>query len=213
MNASVQHGAAASFAVIRGDALVRMPWKNGGGVTREIAAHPADAGLDTFAWRISVADVNAAGPFSRFDGIDRTLVLLDGAGLRLDIENGASHALTRPLDSLSFAGDAPVNARLIAGPTRDFNVMARRGVACAHVDVWRGGTQATLTADIALLFCASGRLAVAAGDREPVVLVTGDTLRIDAPRGLNCDLRGDGALLAVRIDDATRGATPHSPHG
>ncbi|EGD04024.1 hypothetical protein B1M_13530, partial [Burkholderia sp. TJI49] len=56
-------------ALTRAADLVASPWKNGGGVTREIAAFPPGAALDAFAWRVSVADVGAAGPFSRFDGI------------------------------------------------------------------------------------------------------------------------------------------------
>ncbi|MEC4600651.1 HutD family protein, partial [Burkholderia vietnamiensis] len=55
-----------AVATIRGAALVASPWKNGGGVTREIAAYPPGAALDAFAWRVSVADVGAGGPFSRF---------------------------------------------------------------------------------------------------------------------------------------------------
>ncbi len=61
----------------------RMPWKNGGGHTTEIAAFPAGAGLASFVWRVSIADVLQDGPFSPFPGIDRTLVLLEGEGMRL----------------------------------------------------------------------------------------------------------------------------------
>src|SRR4029077_2512621 len=60
-----------------------MPWKNGAGRTTEIAVHPPGAALDAFAWRVSIADVEQDGPFSRFPGIDRTIVLLGGSGMRL----------------------------------------------------------------------------------------------------------------------------------
>ena len=43
-----------------------MPWKNGAGRTTEIAVHPAGAALDAFAWRVSIADIERDGPFSRF---------------------------------------------------------------------------------------------------------------------------------------------------
>ncbi|WP_344323995.1 HutD family protein, partial [Kitasatospora putterlickiae] len=39
-------------------------WRNGGGVTREVAGHPVGSGLDDFRWRVSLADVASAGPFS-----------------------------------------------------------------------------------------------------------------------------------------------------
>ncbi len=59
----------------------RMPWKNGGGETVEIAVAPQDAALGDFDWRISMATVAADGPFSIFPGIDRTLSILSGSGM------------------------------------------------------------------------------------------------------------------------------------
>jgi uncharacterized protein len=41
----------------------RMPWKNGGGETTEIAVFPPGASLDAIAWRLSMASVAADGPF------------------------------------------------------------------------------------------------------------------------------------------------------
>jgi uncharacterized protein len=64
--------------VVRFAALPAVPWKNGGGTTVEIAVHPPSAGTDAFDWRVSAAEIREAGPFSRFDGIDRALAILDG---------------------------------------------------------------------------------------------------------------------------------------
>ncbi|MFM0739900.1 HutD family protein [Paraburkholderia xenovorans] len=190
--------------LLRGADLVATPWKNGGGVTREVAAFPPGAALDAFVWRVSVADVAQAGPFSRFEGIDRTLVLLSGAGMLLDETSAAgsidTHALTRPLDIARFSGEAQIDARLVAGATRDFNLMVRRDTAVGDVDVLRGDTQCTLSADAVLLFCASGSVAVALSDAAgPLSLATDDTLWIDAPNALQCVVKGDGALLAISI--------------
>lgn len=65
----------------------RMPWKNGGGETVEIAVFPTNAGVDAFDWRISIATVATNGPFSIFPGIDRTLSILSGEGMTLSIGN------------------------------------------------------------------------------------------------------------------------------
>jgi len=198
---------AASLTLLRGAALVASPWKNGGGVTREIAVAPmvtqaAAASLDTFAWRVSVADVAQAGPFSRFEGVDRTLVLLEGAGMLLD-EAGSTHALTQPLDVARFAGEAAIDARLVGGATRDFNLMVRRGAARGTLEVWRENARYNLRAQTVLLYCAQGEQDVRIdGDRE-VQLEAGDTLRIDMPdaqRPLQIETRGAGALLAVALD-------------
>ncbi|MEG1056294.1 MAG: HutD family protein, partial [Janthinobacterium sp.] len=56
--------------------IPHSPWKNGGGSTREIVCFPPGAGMDSFAWRISVATISQAGPFSAFAGIDRQIMLL-----------------------------------------------------------------------------------------------------------------------------------------
>jgi environmental stress-induced protein Ves len=196
----------ATMTLIRGADLVAAPWKNGGGVTREVAAFPLHAGLDIFTWRVSIADVAQAGPFSRFTGIDRTLVLLSGAGMLLDETDDThahavkTHALTQPLDIAQFAGEARIDARLVDGATRDFNLMVRRGAAVGETEVWRGATQRTLSADVVLLFCASGSVQVAlGGDAQPHALDTDDTLRIDAPNALSCVVEGTGALLAISI--------------
>ena len=101
-----------------------MPWRNGGGVTRELAAGPGGA---QWAWRMSVADVDASGPFSVFDGIDRWFAVLEGAGVRLDIE-GAQHRLTSADAPLYFDGGAACTCELLGGATRDFNLMVRRAV-------------------------------------------------------------------------------------
>jgi environmental stress-induced protein Ves len=187
-------------SLIRGADLVASPWKNGGGVTREVAAFPEGAALDAFVWRVSVADVAQAGPFSRFAGIDRTLALLSGAGMLLDDAGGVTHALRGPLDIARFEGEAAIDARLVNGATRDFNLMVRRGAATGDVAVWRDETRAQLDADVVLLFCAQGELLVTTGDHaHATTLVSNDTLRIDNARALSCDVKGKGALLAVSI--------------
>ena len=62
-----------------------MPWRNGRGTTRELAVFPADSALDgrPFAWRVSIADVKSDCEFSVFPGYDRSLMLMEGAGMEL----------------------------------------------------------------------------------------------------------------------------------
>ncbi|HDR9053055.1 TPA: HutD family protein [Burkholderia vietnamiensis] len=188
-----------AVATIRGAALVASPWKNGGGVTREIAAYPPGAALDAFAWRVSVADVGAGGPFSRFDGVDRTLVLLSGAGMTLAEAGGARHVLDTPLARADFAGEAAIDATLHDGATRDFNLMTRRSAARATLAVWRAGTHRVERADTVLLFCAAGALDVAIGGAR-YALQELDTLRLDAPpRAFDVVVGAGGALLAVSL--------------
>ncbi|NLR76918.1 HutD/Ves family protein [Leeia aquatica] len=106
--------------------LTPTPWKNGGGLTREIARFPANSSLDDFEWRISSAEVAASGPFSRFPGVDRHLLLLDGQ-LQLQEEAGTVLMLSPDHPAHAFAGEASITATLPGGPVRDFNLMLRRG--------------------------------------------------------------------------------------
>ncbi len=112
--------------VIRSEDLVRVPWKNGGGTTAEVAAFPEGSGFDTFGWRISMADVASDGPFSVFPGIDRTLIVVEGDGIELEVE-GIAYRLDKDAPKLSFSGDDITTGRLQTGPIRDMNVMTRRG--------------------------------------------------------------------------------------
>jgi environmental stress-induced protein Ves len=122
-----------TLRLLRAKDRVAQPWKNGGGVTREIAVHPPGAGFDDFCWRISTAIVDASGPFSRFDGVDRVLVLLEGAGLDLAIEGREMEAMTTASEPVAFPADVPVEATLSNGGVTDLNIMTRRGVWTSKV--------------------------------------------------------------------------------
>ena len=118
--------------------LERQPaqsWRNGGGITRELLAWP-----DAEDWRIrlSVADVQASGPFSRYDGVERWFAVLEGDGvvLRSDF---ATHHLTTDSEPFRFDGSLPIDCSLVRGPTRDFNLMAPPGLS--HMVRVRGATR------------------------------------------------------------------------
>ena len=118
--------------------LPSAPWKNGGGHTREIARIPVASALDDFDWRVSIADVSTDGPFSNFDHVDRVIVLLCGAGVILRSYDGKiDYRLDEPLVPFAFSGDDAITAALIDGASSDFNVMTRRGVVRADVQIVR----------------------------------------------------------------------------
>jgi uncharacterized protein len=112
--------------VIRKSSSTPQPWKNGGGVTHEVTRVPADG--DTFAWRVSVAHIDASGPFSDFAGYDRKMLLLEGEGLELEFADGGRRSLRCPGDLAEFDGALPVHCTLLSGPCVDLNLM----VAKAH---------------------------------------------------------------------------------
>ena len=116
-----------------------LPWKNGGGTTRELLAWPP--GVADWHWRISVAQVEADGPFSVFEGVQRWFAVLDGAGVELALGQGGAvqiHSLTPQSEAFCFDGALPVNCSLLVGPTQDLNLMVRSAHAQAQMQRVRG---------------------------------------------------------------------------
>jgi uncharacterized protein len=101
-----------------------VPWKNGGGTTREILRVPPEP--TPFDWRLSVATIDAAGPFSAFDGYHRTLVLLSGAGVELDFGPHGRSRLTSVGQLVEFDGDWPTQCALVDGRSQDLNLMVSK---------------------------------------------------------------------------------------
>lgn len=165
------------------DAAPAMPWKNGGGVTRELAIAPAGAGLDDFDWRISCAQVASGGAFSPFPGVDRSLAVLDGAGLRLDFADAPPLILDAGRAPLAFRGEQPVSAELLGGAVSDFNVMTRR-------TRWRhllesltlhGAHAIDRRADGLFIYCSAGAgLSCRLADGRCIALPPGEGLLFDA---------------------------------
>lgn len=134
-------------------------WKNGGGWTRELLAWPRSA--SDWALRISVADIEADGPFSSFPDIDRFFAVLSGEGVMLKID-GAEQELNGYSPLLAFAGESATDCRLVGGATRDFNLMVRRSRARVHVWPAKDAALAWPDADwTGLIMQAGGRV------REP----------------------------------------------
>lgn len=99
----------------------RMPWKNGGGTTQEVACNPGGSTAE-FDWRLSIADVAQDGGFSAFTGYQRIITVLEGSGIELSVDGQAQTPLTT-LQPYAFLGDAKVHCRLLDGPIRDFNLI------------------------------------------------------------------------------------------
>lgn len=112
-------------------ALPVSPWRNGGGETREIVSWPP--GAQDFDWRASIATIAQDGPFSAFTGIDRSITLLEGDGVRLFSAGHIDHQLARVGEPFAFSGDVALEATLLGGASQDFNIMTRRGRQAAEV--------------------------------------------------------------------------------
>ena len=160
--------------------LLPVPWKIGGGSTTEIAALPPGTQFHDFDWRISLATVLQDGPFSLFPGVDRTLALVEGPGLVLDVDE-RRFMLDDEDAVIEFAGESTVRATLDGGPSIDFNVMTRRAV-CHHKFGRRRLEGASVFAprgDRSVLFLAEGESLSVSSDDERIGLVRFDAIVFD----------------------------------
>lgn len=111
-----------SLRVVRRTERAETPWKNGGGVTSEIACGSGSPP----AWRVSLATIDRDGPFSDFAGYDRTIVPVEGAGFELRFDDGESVVLDTLYRPFRFAGERALHCRLLGGRSRDLNAMTLR---------------------------------------------------------------------------------------
>ncbi|MBL0164395.1 MAG: HutD family protein [Xanthomonadales bacterium] len=183
----------------------RKRWNNDGGWTTEIAREPLADSSDGFRWRVSIADIEADGPFSRFPGIDRDLLLLAGKGIELDIDDAPSIRLDRRFQSIRFDGEAAIQCRLLAGPTRDFNVMAARAQVSAevHARPLAGTMLVFVEPRCSWLIHVFAGQASARGDDQSVSAQCGETLILDAPIDARARvvIEGGGELILVKFTD------------
>lgn len=131
----------------------RVPWKNGLGSTLELATDASEPG-GPWTWRLSVADVPARGAFSRFDGVERHLAVLEGAGMRL-WPAGAAEPRDVPVEgaALRFEGEEALEGEPLGAGVRDLNLMCARSQWRGALRVMRGRSPAlSLRADVSLAY-------------------------------------------------------------
>ncbi len=189
-------GLEAGARVLRARDHRRMAWKNGGGETAEIAVFPAGATVGDFGWRVSMATVASDGPFSLFAGVDRTLSVLEGEGIVLDIEGRAALTLTPASEPLRFAADARTDARLVDGTIVDLNVMTRRGRFDHRVERHSVEGALELTVGAGVLVSAGEALAVS-GDGFEAELGRYDALLVERAGAVRVSGRGQLFVIAL----------------
>ena len=183
-----------------------MPWKNGLGVTREIAIDPPGASMSDagFRWRLSIATVDQSGPFSSFPGIDRTIMVIEGKGMELTVAGQAPRRLDHCFLPFSFPGDAATECKLIEGPIRDFNLMVNRRILSSQTTVcrWSDPVRLAVDAPIAMLHLLEGGAAFMAM-AERLQGTAGDTLlwqaSPQAPPTIEIAPRGAATIAVMEL--------------
>jgi hypothetical protein len=189
--------------VLGPSAYRRMPWKNGGGYTTQLAVAPADA-EGSFDWRVSIAEVETSGAFSTFPGYDRHIALLEGVGMELRFDHAPAIRLAERLRFVQFAGEWRAEGVLLAGPVRDFNVIVRRAAYAATV-LHRplvGPMVFFADASTWFVYLAAGHAEVTTATRTQP-LCAGDAIVLEADDTGRVVLEGGGELVLVRFTPQT----------
>lgn len=174
-----------------------VPWKNGGGVTIDIAAEYAPGaepgGWQGVIWRLSRTRIEQPGPFSDLSGYDRLLAVIDGGGLVLHPKDRPAIDVRAPLRAARFAGEWPIDSELTQGPVGVLNLLADRTKAGIDLLFVAAAGHANLPDARAILFALSpARLRL---DDQNVDLAADWALRVSGAGRLAVE---DG-LLAVAI--------------
>jgi uncharacterized protein len=168
------------------------PWKNGKGVTREVASSAVSVGAASSGsvsagsgappdWRISMATVTGDAPFSSFPGVVRTLGVVDGAGIELTVE-GRSRLIRVGDEPEVFAGDVPASARPLEGPVFDLNLMVNPARTMGRMLPVASGAHDLAGLSWFVVALVDG-LELRINDRNPLALPRLDTAKLDLRAG------------------------------
>jgi environmental stress-induced protein Ves len=188
--------------IIRFADLKAEPWRNGGGVTRQLASRPSAAGGEdgqdgSWDWRVSIADVTRAGDFSPFPGMERLLTVIEGDLLLLTV-GGTEHPVEK-YRPFRFDGGVATAGALPTGDIRNLNVIARAGAYKAYtsiIELSKKRSKPLWDGQLAVLL--QGQATVADATHGPEALD-----RYDAVVGSDSstpEVLGRGFLAVVSID-------------
>ena len=198
--------------IIRYAELKPVPWRNGGGVTREVARFPQHSGpgaaaADGWDWRVSIAEVTRAGAFSRFAGMERVLTVVEGELLALTVD-GVEHPLEK-YRPYRFSGDAEAAGALPTGDIRDLNVITRTGSFKGYtsiVELSKKRAHPVFAGQFGILLQGQAAVSAGPGGEPGAVEPAPQTLgRYDAVVGSDAntpEVLGRGFLAVVSIDPA-----------
>ncbi len=186
-----------------------QPWRNGGGSTQTIAAHPQSSSMENFEWRISTATIERAGPFSVFPNVDRSLIVLHGM---LDLTIGGMQTrLNQASPPFAFSGKTPAVGVPVDGPAHDLNIMTRRGLWRADVAGISSNSATTVASEEAVLF-AAGPAMVRVGESEYHLLAL-DALRLSGHAATPLEIKGSAPAFLISLSKSECWRTESPPNG
>jgi len=172
-----------------------MPWKNGGGVTIDIAVAMlpgfAPGSWEGIVWRFSRTAIVTPGAFSDLSGYDRELALVSGEGLVLGTPVGEID-VRQPFKPVRFAGETSIVSRLEAGPVEVVNLIGDRSRVSIDLSCLAGTAMIARRPGVHIVYAATSSCEVAI-DAKACKVAAGHAVRIDA---------GENFLIASRLGTA-----------
>lgn len=184
-------------------------WKNGLGLTWEIAADRSGCANQEFRWRLSRARITETCSFSAYPGVRRWLALAAGGALKLKINEAPPFQLSQVGEFLAFDGGATVEATPLDGRVEDVNLMLADSTLDAemlHRPLLGSMVLPHDKATITLFHLLDGEAHLQGS--QTIKLMSADTLLIDGKidsDSATCRLIGFGSALIIRI-------SPSMPH-
>jgi len=182
--------------IISPDQFNEIPWKNGKGITTELAINEQGCIAD-FDWRLSIASVVEDGPFSDFSGYERALILIEGNGIALQHDNDTINRLDNILDIARFDGGDHTHARLNSGPIKDFNLMLRKGAYDAAVNTYRDHQSIALPpAELAFVYCLNSTASLLSSEQKLIEYIPPNhLLKLEQATPRDFTVRGEGMIV------------------
>ncbi len=173
-------------------------WKNGGGVTIDVAEALlpgfAPGSWEGMVWRFGRTAIVTPGPFSDLSGFDRAQVLVSGSGLVLETPAGEID-VRQPFRPVRFAGETAIVSRLEAGPVEVVNLLGDRSRVSIDLSCLAAGATNVRPAGIHIVYAAATPCDLAI-DGHPCEIAAGYALRIDAGESFTVASRLGTAIMA-----------------
>lgn len=182
--------------------LIIMPWKNGGGMTAEIARGGKRTKNSDWEWRVSIAVVETNGPFSIFRGIERTMSIIEGNGIDLVSPDGVSFTLSL-FKIVKFDGETVLKGRLRHGSVKNFNVMVDRNLFTACLEIINTKTQMVSSVEsnfIVLIHQVKGGITKIEHDQTFTSLTAQETIVFESNKIIEFQSPSNTVLAIVRIN-------------
>jgi environmental stress-induced protein Ves len=165
----------------------RTPWKNGGGMTIDIAgayrpgADPA--GWEGMIWRFGRTRIERPGPFSDLSGCDRILAVVEGSGLMLHPRGREPLDVRTPFTPVRFPGEWQITSGLTHGPVGVINLIADRTLCAIDLSFPAAGAGASVSGARCIILALDDAVLDIGSDAVPVrrdfALSAGDTAALD----------------------------------